>query len=62
MNIACIQEATWVGAKAREIDSYKFWYLGGLRARNEVDILIEKELIDRVVEVRHKSDRIMPLS
>ena len=56
VNIACIQE-TKVGAKAREIDGYKLWYSGGTRARNGVCILVEKELTDRVVEVRHKSDR-----
>jgi len=59
VNIACIQETKWVGAKAREIDGYKLWYLGGSRARNGVGILVQKELIDRVVEVRRKSDRIM---
>jgi len=37
------------------------WYSGSTRARNEVDILVEKELIDRVVEVRRKSDRIMSI-
>jgi len=35
------------------------WYSGGSRARNGVGILVEKELIDRVVEARRKSDRIM---
>ena len=55
MNIACIQETKWVGPKAREIDGYNLWYLGGSRARNGVGILVEKGLIDRVVEVRRKS-------
>jgi len=34
VNIACIQETKWVGAKAREIDGYKLWYSGGSKARN----------------------------
>jgi len=55
VNIACIQETKWVGPKAREIDGYNLWYLGGSRARNGVGILVEKGLIDRVVEVRRKS-------
>ena len=59
VNIACIQETKWVGAKAREIDGYKLWYSSGTKVRNGVGILVEKELIDRVVEVRRKSDRIM---
>jgi len=37
------------------------WYSGGTRARNGVGILVEKELIDRVVEVRHKNDRVMSI-
>jgi len=36
-------------------------YLGGTRARNEVSILIENELTDRVVEVRRKSYCILPI-
>jgi len=47
--------------KVREIDRYKLWYLGGTRARNGAGILVEKELIDRVVEVRRRSDRIMSI-
>ena len=61
MNIASIQETKWLATKAREIDGYKLWYSGGTRARNEVGILVDKELTDRVVEVRHKSDRIMSI-
>ena len=29
VNIACIQETKWVGAKARKIDGYKFVVFGG---------------------------------
>ena len=61
VNIACIQETKWVGAKACEIDSYKLWYSRGTRARNGVGILVVKELTDRVVEVKRKSDRIMSI-
>ena len=32
-----------------------------MRSRNEVGILVGKELVDGVVEVRHKSDRIMSI-
>jgi len=61
VNIACIQETKWVGAKAREIYGYKLWYSGGTRARNGVGIAVEKELTDRVVKVRRKSDCIMSI-
>ena len=32
-----------MGAKAREIEGYKLWYLGGIRARNGVGIVKFKE-------------------
>ena len=49
INITCVQETKWVRAKAREVDGYKLWYSGSLKARNGVDILVEKELEDFVV-------------
>ena len=61
INIACIQEAMWVGDKAREIDGYKLWYSGSRKARNGVGILVEKELVDFVVEVKRKSDRVIAI-
>ena len=57
--MTCIEETKWVGVKAREIDGYKLWYSGGTKARNGVGILVDKELTDRVVEMRRRSDRIM---
>ena len=61
ISIACVQETKWVGAKARGIDGYKIWYSRSIKAKNEVGILVEKELADFVVEVRYKSDRIMAI-
>jgi len=61
INIACVQETKWVGTKAREVDGYKLWYSGSSMARNEVGILVDKELVDFVVEVRRKSDRIIAI-
>ena len=37
------------------------WYSGSNKAWNSVGILVNKELVDFVVEVRHKSDRIMAI-
>ena len=48
-----------MGAKARVVDGYKLWYSGSNRAKNGVGILVDKELVDYVVEVNRKSDRIM---
>ena len=50
-----------MGAKAREVDGYKLWYSGSFKARNGVGILVERELVDFVAEVRRKSDRIMAI-
>jgi len=50
-----------MGVKVREVDRYKLWYLGSNKARNGVGILVVKELVDFVVEVRRKSDRIMAI-
>jgi len=50
-----------VGAKAKEINGYKLWYSGIKRAINGVGILIKKDLVEQVVEVRYKSDRIMSI-
>ena len=43
------------GAKAIEVDEYKLWYSGSSKARNRVGILVDKELIHFVVEMRRKS-------
>jgi len=59
ISIACIQETKWAGANAKEIDWYKLWYSSLNRAKNGVGILVEKDLVEQVVEVRCKSDRIM---
>jgi len=48
-----------VRAKANEIDGYKLWYSGLKRAKNGVGILVGRELVERVVEMRRKSDHIM---
>ena len=51
----------WVGVKVREIDGYKLWYSGHNRARNRVRIFVDKGLVNQVVEVRRKRDRIMSI-
>jgi len=59
--IACVQETKWVGAKAREVDGCKLSFSGSSKARNGVGILVQKQLVDFVIEVKHKSDRIMAI-
>jgi len=59
IDIACVQETKWVGAKAREVDGFKLWYLGSIKARNGVGILVDKDLVYFIVKVRRRSDRII---
>ena len=63
INIMCLQETKWVGAKAREIApwGYKLWYSGTTRSKNGVGIVVDREHVDDVVEVFRKNDRIMSI-
>ncbi|XP_047267558.1 craniofacial development protein 2-like [Capsicum annuum] len=61
VSIVCIQETKWVGTKARDVDGYKLWYLGSVRHRNGVGILVDEELREQVVEVKRVSDRLMSI-
>ncbi|XP_070036293.1 uncharacterized protein [Nicotiana tomentosiformis] len=51
VNIDCVQEIRWVGSKARNADGYKLWYSGGVKGKNEVGILVDRELRDGYGEV-----------
>ena len=44
INIMCLQETQWVGAKARELDTsgFKLWYTGKVKNRNGVGIIVDK--------------------
>jgi len=50
-----------VETKTRKIDGYKVWLLRLNKAKNGVGILVDKEFIDLVVEVRHKNDHLMAI-
>ena len=56
-----VQKTKWVGEKARIIESwgYKLWYTGRDRNRNGVGVIINKQLLENVVEVRKKGDTIL---
>lgn len=43
----------------RDVDRFRLWYSGGSRNRNGVCILVDKELMEQVVEVRRVNDRMM---
>lgn len=52
INIVCVHETKLVGAKAQDVDSFKLWHSSGLRDRNGVGILVNRDIRDYVVEVR----------
>ncbi|XP_070004454.1 uncharacterized protein [Nicotiana sylvestris] len=61
VNITCVQETSCVGSRARDADGYKFWYSGVMKGKNEVGILVDRDLRESVVEVRRISDRLMTI-
>ncbi|RWR98889.1 craniofacial development protein 2-like protein, partial [Dinothrombium tinctorium] len=51
IDITCVQENKWTGAKARDIgEGYKLHY-NGTKAQNGVGIAVSEKLRDSVVEV-----------
>uniref|UniRef100_A0A1S3YDI4 Craniofacial development protein 2-like n=1 Tax=Nicotiana tabacum TaxID=4097 RepID=A0A1S3YDI4_TOBAC len=61
VNIACVQETRWVRSKARNAYGYKLWYSRGVKGKNGVGILVDRELRESVVEARRVSDRLMAI-
>nr|XP_009788913.1 PREDICTED: craniofacial development protein 2-like [Nicotiana sylvestris] len=61
VNIVCVQETRWVGSKARNVDGYKLWFYGVVKGKNEVGILVDRELRESVVEVRWVNDGLMAI-
>ena len=61
INIMCLQETRWVGKKAKTLSEsgYKIWYTGNDRAKNGVGIIMDKILVDEVVDVKRIGDRII---
>ncbi|CAI9282240.1 unnamed protein product [Lactuca saligna] len=61
VDIACIQETKWKGAETTECNGYKLWYASLENTVNGVGVLLSKNLIDNVVEVRRCFDRIISI-
>ena len=59
INIACLQETRWKGSKAKEVDGFKLWYVGKNNNRNGVGLILDRDLKDKVVEVKREGDRIL---
>ncbi|XP_043710378.1 uncharacterized protein LOC122659315 [Telopea speciosissima] len=61
INVACIQETRWKDHKAKALDDFKLWYLGGERGRGGVGIVVDKDLKNEVVDVKRIGDRILSI-
>ncbi|XP_045458566.1 craniofacial development protein 2-like [Melitaea cinxia] len=60
INIACLQETKWKGQRAREIGAgYKFYYCGCDGKRNGVGIVLDRELKNKVMDVKRVNDRVI---
>ena len=60
IDIAGVQETKWKGSNGNMLgDGYKLIYHGETNTRNGVGIILGEKLIDHVLQVNRKSDRIM---
>jgi exonuclease III len=50
-----------MGQKANEVEdiSFKLWYTGTTSTKNGVGIVLDKNLKDGVVDIKHQGDRII---
>ena len=60
IDIACIQETRWKGAKAREIvEGYNMFYHGYNTKKNGVAIVVGEKWRDNILEINIISDRLI---
>ncbi|KAK3565756.1 hypothetical protein QTP86_015017 [Hemibagrus guttatus] len=62
VDILCVQETRWKGSKACSIGAgFKLFYYGVDSKRNGVGVVLKKEFVRNVLEVKRVSDRVMSL-
>ncbi|KAK3568621.1 hypothetical protein QTP86_010633 [Hemibagrus guttatus] len=62
VDILCVQETRWKGSKARSIGAgFKLFYYGVDSKRNGVGVVLKKEFVRNVLEMKRVSDRVMSL-
>ena len=63
LDFCCVQETKWKGNGARSIEAagmkYKFFWKGGEDRSLGVGILVEEKWIEKVIEVKRVSERVM---
>ena len=58
--MACVQEVRWKGERVRELgEGYKIYYVGEKSGRNGVGVIVSRNLVDRVMEVKRCSSKLM---
>jgi hypothetical protein len=61
IDICCLQETRWKGGSARMLGGYKFYWVGGKDGLHGVGLMVAREWVDRVIEVKRVSERMMVL-
>lgn len=61
LDFCCLQETRWRGEGARRLGSYKFFWKGCVEGSSGVGILVSESWIEKVMEVKRISERIMLL-
>jgi exonuclease III len=61
VNILCVQEEKWKGQKAKEVEDtgFKLWYTDTTSTKNGVDIMLDKILMDGVVDIKRQGDMLI---
>ena len=60
VSVVFLKEAKWKGDKAKELtDYYKLFYVGKNDVRNEVGIVVDKHLKEKIVSEKRSGDRII---
>ena len=59
LDSCCLQETGWKGEGARKLGEYKFFRMGCSRGIHGIGLLVADRWIEKVVEVRHVSKRLM---
>ncbi|XP_063537823.1 uncharacterized protein LOC134747173 [Cydia strobilella] len=60
IDVCCVQETKWKGSKSRDIgNDYQLIYHGTSTQRNEVGIILNPHLKQRIIKIERKSDRLI---
>ena len=61
LDFCCLQETGWKGEGTRKLGGYKFFWMGREEGYHGVRVLVAEEWIEKVLDVKRWSERIMVL-